>query len=315
MEVKNIKRVAVVGAGLMGHGIAQEFAMKRYKVCLYDCDQEQGRQAINKIKTNLRRLVSFGLATHEQCEAVPARIRFCTIVKDAVADVDLVVEAVYENLELKQKIFQELDSLCPARTIFASNTSTLHPSDLAAVTRRPDKVLVVHYLNPPYLIPLVEIVRSEKTSDETVMTICHFLEGIGKRPVTLRKEVPGFIANRLQVALLREALWLVHQGIASAQDVDTVIKTSFGRRWAAAGVFEVFEIAGWDLLLSMAETVVPTLASSSEMISWLREKVDRGELGVKSGKGFYEWTPESVEALSQRIAHALVQSEKWPRSI
>jgi 3-hydroxybutyryl-CoA dehydrogenase len=187
------------------------------------------------------------------------------------------------------------------------------PSKFASVTRRPDKVLVVHYFNPPLLIPLVEVVRGEDTSNETVTTVCDLLTQMGKSPVVVEKEAPGFIVNRLQVALLREALSLVRQGIASPRDVDTAMKTSMGRRWAVAGVFEVFDLAGWDVLQAIVSEVLPHVESSSEVPALLQEKVERDELGVKTGQGFYEWTPETAEALKQRIAKALIAIAQWPQ--
>jgi 3-hydroxybutyryl-CoA dehydrogenase len=311
MKVDRIRQVAVVGAGLMGHGIAQEFALAGYDVHLHSRSKESLQKARQNIRGNLERLIKLGLVTREQAESVPTRIHASTVLREAVENVDVVIESVYEDLKLKQQIFQELDRMCPQRTILASNTSSLMPSKLAAGTQRPDKVLVAHYANPPYLIPLVEMVRSEQTSDETVTTLSDLLTKMGKRPIVVQKEVPGFVLNRLQGALLREALWLVENGIASPQDVDMAIKNSIGRRWAVAGVFEIFEIAGWDLLLALASGLLPHLASSPEVSPVLKEKVERGELGVKTGKGFYEWTPESAEALKQRIAQALVKIEQW----
>jgi 3-hydroxybutyryl-CoA dehydrogenase len=164
------------------------------------------------------------------------------------------------------------------------------------------------------LVPLVELVRGPQTSDQTVQTLSELLRRIGKRPIVVQKEVPGFILNRLQGALLREALWLVEQGVASPQDIDIAIRNSIGRRWAVAGVFEIFELAGWDLLASIASGLFPHLAVTTETPTPLKDKVDRGELGVKTGKGFYEWTPESAEALRRRIAHALVTIEQWTSS-
>jgi 3-hydroxybutyryl-CoA dehydrogenase len=166
---------------------------------------------------------------------------------------------------------------------------------------------VAHYFNPPYLLPLVEIVRSPETSDESVETIHELLKIVGKKPVIVQKEAPGFIGNRLQAALGREALSIVEKGIASHEDVDTVIKSSFGRRLAAAGVFEIFDIAGWDLLLAAWPYLVPDLDDSPEAPALLKEKVERGEVGVRAGKGFYDWTPESAEELQQRIAKALIE--------
>ena len=166
-------------------------------------------------------------------------------------------------------------------------------------------MLVAHYFNPPYLLPLVEIVRGPATSDATVHTMYDLLTKVGKRPALVQHEVPGFIGNRLQIALVREALSIVEQGIASPQDVDTVIKNGFGRRLAAAGVFEIFEIAGWGLVSSVMANLLPNISSSTELPRTLQEKVSRGELGVKTGRGFYTWTAESAEALQQRIARTL----------
>jgi 3-hydroxybutyryl-CoA dehydrogenase len=313
MKADDIKRVAVVGAGLMGHGIAQEFALAGYAVSLHDITDEKLEEALKDIQNDLRWLTDTGLITGEQAKSAPARIHTSTCLDDTVSGVDLVVEAVFEDLDLKQRTFQELDRLCPERTILASNTSTLMPSKFASVTRRPDKVLVVHYFNPPLLIPLVEVVRGEDTSNETVTAVCDLLTQMGKSPVVVEKEAPGFIVNRLQVALLREALSLVRQGIASPRDVDTAMKTSMGRRWAVAGVFEVFDLAGWDVLQAIVSEVLPHVESSSEVPALLQEKVERDELGVKTGQGFYEWTPETAEALKQRIAKALIAIAQWPQ--
>ncbi len=312
MNVDEIHRIAVVGAGLMGHGIAQEFALAGYEVHLHDLTEEKLQQALKNIQANLQMLMGLGIVTREQVETTPNHIHITPLLKDAVSEADVVIEAVLEDLPLKQRVFQELDQMCPERTILASNTSTIMPSQLASATRRPEKVLVAHYFNPPYLLPLVEVVRSAETSDETVSTLYNLLVKVGKSPVIVQKEVPGFIANRFQRALLREALWLVQKGIATPQDVDTVIKSSIGRRWAVAGVFEIFEIAGWELVLAaFAQPQFEIDPFPEELTSLLKEKIERGELGVKTGKGFYEWTPESAEALKQRIAQALVKIAKW----
>ncbi len=314
MSADEIRRVAVVGAGLMGHGIAQEFALAGYEVHINDLTEEKLEGALANIRANLDKHTELGWVDRERAERVPGRIHSSTVLEEVVRDVDLVIEAVYEDLELKQEIFEALDGSCPEHTILASNTSSLMPSKIAARVRRADKVLVAHYVNPPYLIPLVEIVPGPKTSDETVSTVIDVLTRLGKRTVMVQKEVPGFIINRLQLALLREALSIVEGGVASAQDVDAAIKTSIGRRWAVAGVFEVFELARWDLLLAIAEELYPHLEASPEVSPILREKVERGELGVQTGKGFYDWTPEGAVALRERIAHALVEIGRWSRT-
>ncbi|MCH8205574.1 MAG: 3-hydroxyacyl-CoA dehydrogenase family protein, partial [Chloroflexi bacterium] len=241
------------------------------------------------------------------------RLSACLTLDDAVSDADLVIEAVYEDLSLKQRMFEQLDRTCPDRTVLASTTSTFPATQLAMATGRPDRVLVAHYINPPYLVPLVELVPGEGTSEETLGAVHGLLTGIGKQPVVLRKEVPGFISVRLQAALLREALSLVQSGAATPEDVDMVIRTSIGRRWAVAGVFEVLELAGWDVVSDIASWLFPQLESSSELPAVLRERVERDELGVKSGKGFYDWAPDSAEDLRRRIAHALVEIDGWDR--
>lgn len=310
MNLSDIKSIAVIGAGLMGHGIAQEFSCAGYKVSLNDLTDEKLQEATANIRNNLAMLRKVGLATEDNDENVLANIHCTTKLEEAVQDIDVVFEAVLEKPELKQELFRQLDGLCPKHTILASNTSTILPSKLASVTKRPDKVLVTHYYNPPYLLPLVEIVRGKETSDDTVNVITSLMKSVGKKPALIRKEVPGFIGNRLQVALAREALSIVQNGIANPEDVDTVIKNSFGRRLAVAGVFEVFDMAGWDTCLAIASYLMPEIDSSLDTISLLKNKVEAGELGVKTGKGFYEWTPESMENVKNKIARALVGIEK-----
>jgi 3-hydroxybutyryl-CoA dehydrogenase len=311
MNVEDIQKVTVIGAGLMGHGIALEFALGGYEVYVHDVSQEKLDQARETIKNTLQMLVRSGLATAEQSDVATSRLHTGTVLEEVAADVDVVIEAVFENLELKQELFGKLDGICPERTVLASNSSSLMPSQLAPATARPDKVLIAHYFNPPYLLPLVEIVPGKETSDETVKVIQDLLIKVGKKPVIVKKEALGFIGNRLQFALGREALSIVQKGIATPEDVDTVIKNGFGRRLSVAGLFEIFDIAGLDLGLAVASYIGPDLESSTEGSPLLKEKVERGELGVKTGKGFREWTPESAEASRKKIAKALIEIARW----
>ena len=310
MDIDDIRRIAVVGPGLMGHGIALEFTLAGYEVDIHSHSDESLARADTRIRESLDLLVRLGRTSREEADAAPENIHASVDLKQAAGDADVVIESVYEDMALKQEIFRRLDEVCPERTILASDTTALMPSKLASGTQRPDRVLVAHYINPPYLVPFVEVVPGPETSNQTTDTVLGLLKGIGKQPIVLGKKVPGFVASRLQIALLREALWLVENGVASAQDVDTAIKTSIGLRWAVAGVFEVLELAGWDLLSAVADGLMPHLANSSDA-PLLREKVDRGELGVKSGRGFYDWTPDSAEALRDRIAEALVKIQEW----
>jgi 3-hydroxybutyryl-CoA dehydrogenase len=306
-QAEHIKKVAVIGAGLMGHGIAQEFAYSGLEVMIQDLTDSQLQNAIKRIKSNLKLFVENGLCDRRKAEDTLSRIRTTTSIEAAAGDADFVVEVVFENLELKRQIFANLDAFCPAHTILASNTTAIMPSMLASATKRADKVVDTHYYNPPYLIPLVEIVKGPDTSEETLQTTYSLLQKVGKKPVILRKEALGFVGPRLQAAIIKEAFSIVERGIASADDVDTVVKNSFGRRLAVAGPFEVFELAGWDLVLAAFEELYKDMDHSPEPNKLLVEMVKKGELGVKTGKGFYQWDEKSAEALKQLLSRELIR--------
>ena len=308
MKHSKIEHITVIGAGLMGHGIAQEFAAAGYRVQLHDITDEQLKNACIQIDNNLRMLAENDIIDKERIPETLQHIHTTTDLKNAAENADFVVEAVSENLSLKQQIFKELDIICPSHTILASNTTALMPSQIGANTNRTDKILNTHYFNPPYLIPLVEIIRSSNTSDETVSATFDLLTAIGKTPAIIEKEALGFVGPRLQAALIREAFSIVEQGIASAETVDLVVRNSFGRRLSVAGPFEVFELAGWDLVVAAFEELYKDLNSSSDINPLLQEMVSTGKLGVKSGEGFYEWTEEKQEILRNRMSQALIKA-------
>ena len=303
-------QIAVIGAGLMGHGIAQEFASAGYQVHLHDVTDEQLQMARTQIERNLNVLGKNAIIETESIHSTLERIQTDTALEAVAEDADFVVEAVIENLALKQQVFEKLDAICPPHAILASNTTALMPSQIGENTKRKDKILNTHYFNPPYLIPLVELIRSPETSDETVEVVSELLTAIGKTPAIIEKEVPGFVGPRLQAALIREAFAIVEQGIASAETVDLVVRNSFGRRLSVAGPFEVFELAGWDLVLAAFEDLYKDLNSSSDINPLLREMVSTGQLGVKSGQGFYNWTDQGIQELRDRMNNTLIQQAK-----
>lgn len=302
--------VAVIGAGLMGHGIAIEFALAGYDVGLHSRSEESLDRARVMIRDSLERLRGLGVVSDEQAESVPGDIRMSTNLEGTVGSADLVVESIYEAIDDKTKLFRQLDDLCPARTILASNTSSFLPNALAAATTRPAKVINTHFLNPPFLVPLVEVVPAARTSGETARTVMDILTALGKRPILVEREVPGFVASRLQAALLREALWLVENKVASPEDVDQALSAGLGRRWATAGVLRVLELAGWDLISRVSSDVFPSLSNADDA-TLLHEMVARGDSGVEAGRGFYDWTPDRAEDLRRRIARGLVEIEGW----
>lgn len=304
-----IERIAIVGAGLMGHGIAQEFACAGHPVRLHDRNGDLLQQAMANIRINLRRLASTAQTDPVDIPKALERIETTTELADAVADADVVIEAVFEDLALKHALFERIESHCSESTIIASNTSSLMPSQLAQRLKHPERFVIVHYFNPAYLIPLVEVVPGPATTEATVRIVTELLKKVGKRPVVLRKEAAGFVANRLQLALFREAISIVEQGIASPEDVDQVVRFGFGRRLAAAGPFEVFDLAGLDTIYAVASQILPDVvtaeAASQPVPESFRQKVERGEFGVKSGRGFRDWPPEAVEELRSRLIRAL----------
>ncbi len=306
MHLESIHQITVIGAGLMGHSIAQEFACAGYDVVIQDINNDQLRHAIQNIETNLQLLVQTGSLDEQQATSAFQRVKSQNDLALACKDADIVIEAIIENENIKKDLFSKLDKLCPARTILASNTSTIIPSKLAAVTGRPDKVLVAHYFNPPHLLPLVELVRHPDTSDQTASTVYALFKAINKCPVMINKECPGFVSNRLQAALFREVWSLIEDDVISAQDIDIVVQNSFGRRYAIAGPIETLELAGWDLALAAAENIVPYLDSSDVPSKVLQQKVANNELGAKTGQGFYPWTPESADAFREKMAKGLL---------
>ena len=310
MTVDEIRQIAVIGAGLMGHGIAQEFASAGYNVRMHDVTDERLKTAHTQIESNLSLLAENAVIQKESIEPTLQRIQMHTELRTVTENADFVVEAVPEDLTLKQQIFEKLDGICPPHTILASNTTALMPSQIGVKAKRKDKILNTHYFNPPYLIPLVELIRSPNTSDETVAATFDLLTAIGKTPAIIEKEVLGFVGPRLQAALIREAFAIVEQGIASAETVDLVVRNSFGRRLSVAGPFEVFELAGWDLVLAAFEELYKDLNSSSDINPLLQQMVESGKLGVKSKEGFYTWTDEKVQAFRDRMNQALIQQLK-----
>ncbi|MCH2320920.1 MAG: 3-hydroxyacyl-CoA dehydrogenase family protein [SAR202 cluster bacterium] len=311
--VKQIQTVAVIGAGLMGHGIALDFALSGYDVCLQTRTQESLIRCRSMVETSAKLLVDLGKTTKEKTFNINDQIQFTTNLETAASAADIVIESIYEDLDLKRSLFRELGAVSRADTVLASNTSSFLPSKLAEVTKNPERVLNVHYLNPPHIAPFVEVVPSPLTLNENTESVMSLLRVIGKKPILLKHEVEGFVASRLQAALLREALWLIENDIASANDVDMAISTGLGPRWSAAGVLKVLEFAGWDLLYRIEKELFPHLSTAADS-TLLREMVDRGEIGVKSGLGFYVWTPEKAESVKRMIATELARDDHGTKS-
>jgi 3-hydroxybutyryl-CoA dehydrogenase len=301
-----IRRIAVIGAGLMGHGIAQDFARAGFGVTITDTEAGRLTAARDLMRGNLELMADHGRVAPGEIDAILERVHASQDLAETVREADLVIEAVTESLPLKQELFRQLDALAPAGAILASNTSTFMPSSLAAHTARPAKVVVAHYFNPPYLLPLVELVAGEQTAPETIEALRELYVGMGKQPAVVWKERLGFVGNRLQAALHREALALLEAGVATAEDIDTVIRAGFGRRLSVTGLFGTMDAGGLDIHLAVTETLFPDLDRSTAPGPALRDRVQAGKLGLKSGEGWYRYTPEEVAAVRRRLNEALI---------
>jgi len=303
----SFKKIAVVGAGLMGHGIALEFAAHGYQVALYDLKNEILDEAKSRIEVGLRALASAGRIDEAEVQTASRRITTDTVISRTVAGADLVIEAATENLELKLNIFDVLDRLTPPETLIVSNSSTFLPSAYGSTTKRPALIAGVHYYNPPHLLPGVELIRSSDTDDSVIDSLDGFYRSISKIPAHIQKEVQGFVGNRLQVAVLREALQIIGSGEESAQSLDSQVRDSLGKQLAEHGPFGIAVERGIDSVLRETGDVFPTLCNDRELPPVLMSKIESGELGVKVRKGFYEWTDESAEAWRKNMADSLLQ--------
>ena len=307
MKVEEINHVALLGAGMVGHGLALHFAKAGYQVSLYSRTQQTLDKAIENIKSNLPALLQGQAKVEDEIDRIITRIRTTRNMGEAVVKASIIIESVAEDLRVKQDLFKELDQMCPRDVILATNTSVISITGIACKAKNRDRIVGSHFWFPPYLIPLVEVVKGKDTSDETMEITYQFMRRAGKYPIKCLKDVPGFVANRLQHALWREAISIVERGIADAATVDDAIKQSFGIRIPVLGPVENADMVGLDLTLAIHNTVLQDLEASPSPSSLLNDKVSKGELGFKSGKGFYDsWTPERIKSTRERLMRHLI---------
>jgi 3-hydroxybutyryl-CoA dehydrogenase len=289
--------IGVVGGGLMGHGIAYLLAAGGHKVGLY----ERSAEVRASLPQQLRAIVDL-LASDA---AILDRITTPERLADAVSSATFVFEAAPEKLDLKQRIFAELEALTAPDTILASNSSAIPSTEIGRNLKHRERVVGTHFWNPPHLVPLVEVIQTEWTSDEVVRRTIDLLAAAGRKPVHVRRDIPGFIGNRLQHALKREAIALVAAGVCDAETIDTVVKSGFGARMAVLGPMEQSDLVGLDLTLDISNVLVADLDRTAEAHPYLREKVKAGKLGMKTGEGFRAWTPEQATEVRERLRRYL----------
>ncbi|MBU8731824.1 3-hydroxyacyl-CoA dehydrogenase family protein [Cytobacillus oceanisediminis] len=302
-----MERIAVLGCGTMGHSIALNAAWAGLSVKMQgisDADLEQGWT--NMLK-KLEVMLDNGILSDSEAAQIQENIKMTVSVEEAVTDATFVIEAVPENIQLKIDLFKRLDALCAPDVILASNTSGLSPTEIASETVYPERTVVTHFWNPAHLIPLVEVVRGEKTGDEAVERSFQLLKQMKKKPIEVKKEIPGFVGNRLQYALFREAQYLLEEGIASKEDIDDAVTYGIGRRLPVSGPLMTADMGGLDVFSAISDYLFQHLSSAEESLPILKKLVEEQKLGDKSGEGYYKWDEDFSKQYNQKREEELIR--------
>ncbi|MBI1787337.1 MAG: 3-hydroxyacyl-CoA dehydrogenase family protein [Acidobacteria bacterium] len=300
MSTPNFETSAVIGTGMMGPGIALTLALGGVRATILSRSEESASQGLDKARRQVALLRDNGLAGADQAARALELMDATSAFDDTVKRVGLVIESAPENMAFKQGLFAHMDSIARPDAVLASNTSGLSITAIASKCARPERVLTTHFWNPPHLMPLVEIVKGEKTSGEVASAVRDLLARCGKTPVVVKKDRPGQLGNRLQMALVREAIHIVAEGIADVEDVDLAAKSGFGLRLPVYGIFEHQDMVGLDMAFSIVDYVSGDLYNQPHAPALMKQLVDRGDLGVKSGKGFYDWSTKDAAAVRAR---------------
>ncbi len=304
MKEPGIERVAVIGAGLMGFGVAVEFARFGYQVSTYNTSQASSKRAMAQAKEALDLMAETELITSDEAVAALNRIRPTTDIAEAATGADFVHESVPEVMSLKKEVFARLDEICPPPVILATNTSAMRLSEIASAAKHPERVLATHYFQPPHFVPLVEVVGGDKTDRSLVEKTSRIMRGMRKRVAQMDIETPGYAGNRIQGAIAREIRALVDEGVCTPEMIDDVISFGFGRRMAYTGYFKRLDLIGLDLGTARARE------RGFEIWGPIAERIDRGDVGMKSGKGFYDWSGGADKRLHRRQNTELIRLMK-----
>jgi len=292
----------------MGHGIAQIFACHGYPVLLVDNNKDALSSTKDRLRNNLGNMVDQGVVFGATIDEILDRIQLSDDTAAACENPDFVFEAIFEDLGLKQQLFMDLDRLTPEKAILCSNTSVISITEIAEKAKHRDRILGTHFWNPPYLVPLVEVVHTEQTSAWAAEATFELLKRVGTHPVHVFKDVPGFVGNRLQHALWREAFAIIDEGICDPTTVDEVIRNGFGLRLPILGPVETADMVGLDLTLSIHNYILKHINADPAPSTTLQAKVEKGELGFKSGSGFQKWSAEEIATSRQRLSNYLIRA-------
>lgn len=302
--------VAVIGAGTMGPGMAATFAVHGYDTRLMDADPNALERAKGTVEIVYQVLSDADLLDEEQVATGRRSLRFATSLADAVDDVNLVVETIPERLEIKHSFLKQVEPLVPNSTIIASNTSGIPITRLAEHSEHPERIVGMHWSNPSHIVPVVEIIKGEQTADDVVDEIWQVTEELELVPVLIRRDVMGFVENRVLYAIMRECLHLLDEGIATVEDIDTVVKWGIGYKLAVIGPMELLDVAGLDIYDSVASYLNADLSNETGVSRFIKDKVQNGELGIKTGGGLFSYQPEEIGPLMQRRMKRLLETKK-----
>jgi 3-hydroxybutyryl-CoA dehydrogenase len=300
-----MKNITVLGAGIMGHGAAQLFAQAGKNVRIRARRETSLKKAQELITNSLKIMVEKEILTENEVEQTLARITYTTDLLEAIQDADFILESIPEVLEQKLDTYEIIESVVSDKTIISSNTSTFPLEELTQRSKYPERFIITHFFNPPQLVPVVEIVKFGQTDENIVNTTYDLMKEIGKSPVVLNKEITGFIVNRVQVAMLREAFHLIEMGVATAEDIDIAIKGSLGFKWAFCGPMESQDLAGLQTTKAMVGNIMKGLSNTRDVPSFLTEMVENDQQGIRTNQGFYKYDDNGEKAILTRDDHFL----------
>jgi 3-hydroxybutyryl-CoA dehydrogenase len=315
MKLADIKKVACLGTGTMGPGVAFLSAKAGYDVTMFGRSPASIERGFKAVDAAIKIYVDNGLMPAELAPTVRGKIKGVTTLEEAAQDADLVIESVAEVMEIKQEVFQKVEKLCKPHAVLGTDTSGLSPSKIASALARPEQFVVIHFVNPPHLIPAVEIVPCSKTLPEVKQLAVDWVRFIGHKPIEVEREIPGFILNRLQFACLREALYIVDQGWAKPEAVDAIMRYSLGRRYPVTGPIETADLGGLDIFCNISKYLNRELCSSGEVSPFLLQTVESGNLGAKTGQGLYKWSPEEIAQLRAAREKELIEWLKKDQAV
>ena len=311
MRIENINHVTIIGTGMIGASMAALFTGNGYPTTMLAINEQEEKNGKIHYDTCFQDLIEKKLVTKEQAERCLKLLSFTLDYKD-IAHTDFIFECVFENLEVKYSVYEEIEKHCMQFKILASSTSALSADDLAkGLKSNKDKLVVAHPYNPPHLVPFVEIVKNKHTTDKAAKLAYDVLESTGRKVIIMQKSAPGFVANRLQHALLREAVYIVEQGLATPRDIDKALMYSFAPRYTSVGLFEHQDAAGLDLVKNIEDYLLPTLSNADRTPDYINNLVSEKNLGMKTGKGIYDWPKEAQDDFRQRAAAPYLRYFNW----